>query len=282
MDLKISRWLLLGWSCVLCNVLPAAAGDLSSDIRKGASAPDNRNGGYIEIGLGVESYTNPVVGWPEGNSRGEVHTQGFIDISARYQYACLFGEIFSQSLEQFTLGCNFYNGDHWSFDWVGLAQHPEMNPDNTKEYRGLHKRRYDFMSGPRATAYYGNYILQFHALTDISNTHHGELYSLKVARHWQHRNWTFHGILGATYRSQQIADYYFSIDESEGSALYPAYQAPAAMAYVAELGATYPVSEKWVFRGFIRRVQLESEAVNSPLILDDHGDVIATSLSYVF
>ncbi len=269
-------WLLLS------AALPVAAGDLSSEIRKGASGPDNHNGGYFEVGLGMVSYTTPIVGMPEGNTKGEVHTEGFLDINARYQYGCLFAELFSQSLEQFTLGCNFYNGENWSLDWVGLAEHDEMSEEESDDYRGLKKRRGDFMSGPRATAYFGNYIVQLHALTDISNTHHGELYSLKLARHWQYRNWTVHGIVGATYRSRQVNDYYFSIDESEASEKYPHSNVPAGMAYVAELGVTYPLNEKWVFRSFIRRLDLESAALRSPLILDDHGETVATSISYVF
>lgn len=273
-----SCWLLSAW--LLASQLQA--GDLSSDVRKGASGPDHRNGGYVEIGLGIESYTNPVVGWPEGNKKGEVHTKGFVDINARYQYHCLFAEIFSQSLEQFTLGCNAFNGENWALDIVGLAQHDEISESISDDYRGLHKRRADFMSGIRGTVYFENYILQTHALVDASNTHHGELYSVKLARHWQHRNWTIHGIVGATYRSQQINDYYFSIDECEVSEQFPQYKAPSSVSYIMELGATYPLSEKWVFRGFVRRLQIDSTVVSSPLILDDHGDIIATSVSYVF
>lgn len=271
------------WGCLLSiTVLPVRAGDLSSEVRKGASAPDNRNGGYFEIGLGMETYTSPVVGWPEGNRKDEVHIKGFIDVNARYQYHCLFAEVFSQSLEQFTLGCNAFNGENWAIDWVGLAQHDEMSEDVSDDYRGLKKRRYDFMSGARVTTYFGNYIIQAHALTDISGTHYGELYSIKLARHWQHRNWTTHGIIGATYRSRGVNDYYFSIEESEASERFPRYEAPSSMAYIVEFGATYPISEKWVFRSFLRRVQMDSSITGSPLILDNHGDVVATSISYVF
>jgi len=265
------------------------AGDLSSDVRKGASGPDTGNGGYIEVGLGLSSYTSPIVGVPEGNKKDEVHTEGLLDVNARYQYHGWFVELFSQSLEQVTMGYNFYNGSNaynndgnWAIDWVALAEHDEMSAGETNDYRGLHTRRGDFMSGPRATAYYGNYIVQLHALTDISRTHYGELYSLKLARHWQHRNWNFHGIVGATYRSQEITDYYFSIDADEASAQYPEYEAPAGASYVAELGATYPISEKWVFRGFVRRIGMESEATESPLILDDHGETVSVAISYVF
>lgn len=262
--------------------LNSAAGDLSNDVRKGAAGPNSGDGGYFEIGMGVTAYTSPILGAPEGNEKGEIHPEILIDINARYQYRGFFAELFSQSLEQFTLGYNFYNGESWAVDWVGLLQHDEMNAKESKDYRGLKRRRDDFMSGPRATAYLGNYIVQLHALTDISNTHHGELYSLKLARHWQYRNWTIHGILGATYRSHQITNYYFAIDESEASEQFPAFAASSAVSYVGELGATYPLSEKWVFRSFIRRIDIGSEATQSPLILDRHGDMIASAISYVF
>lgn len=284
MWINVSRCFFYIFRCVCAGVLalPVYAGDLSSDVRKGASGPDTGDGGYFEIGMGMTSYTSPILGTPEGNKKDEIHTEAFLDVNARYQYRGFFAELFSQSLEQFTLGYNFHNGANWAIDWVGLVQHDEMSSEESNDYRGLKRRRGDFMSGPRATAYLGNYMVQLHALTDISNTHHGELYSLKFARHWQYRNWTIHGIVGATYRSRQITNYYFAIDETEASEKFPVFTASSAVAYVGELGATYPLSERWVFRSLIRHIDIGTEAERSPLILDNHGDMIASSISYVF
>lgn len=289
MWIRLRRFVIGSVALIASHAVTCVAGDLSSDVRKGASGPDSGNGGYVEVGAGLNTYTSPIVGLPEGNKKGEVHTEIFLDINARYQYNGWFMELFSQSLEQFTMGYNFFNGSNaynnegnWALDWVALAEHDEMSTEESNDYRGLKKRRGDFMSGPRATAYLGNYIVQLHALTDISSTHYGELFSLKLARHWQYRNWNFHGIVGATYRSREIADYYYSIDASEASEKYPEYYAPAGMSYVTELGATYPLSEKWVFRGFIRRIDLDRNANDSPLILDDRSEMIATAISYVF
>lgn len=289
MWIRLRRFVIGSVALIASHAITCVAGDLSSDVRKGASGPDSGNGGYVEVGAGVGTYTSPIMGLPEGNKKGEVHTEIFLDINARYQYNGWFMELFSQSLEQFTMGYNFFNGSNaynkdgnWSLDWVVLAEHDELSAEVSNDYRGLKTRRGDFMSGPRATVYLDNYIVQIHALTDISRTHYGELLSLKLARHWQYRNWNFHGIVGATYRSREIADYYFSIDASEASEKYPEYNAPAGMSYVTELGATYPLSEKWVFRGFIRRIDLDRNANDSPLILDDRSEMIATAISYVF
>lgn len=266
----------------LCFPLACIAGDLSSDVRKGASGPDSGNGGYLEIGGGLMTFTSPLYGDPEGNEKGELHTEFFLDISARYQYDGWFFEAFSQSLEEFTLGYNFYNGNSWAVDLVGLSDHDDMDEDISKDFRGLNRRRFDFLMGPRGTAYLDNYIVQVHALKDIWSTHEGELYSVKLARHWQHRNWNYHAILGATYRTQDVMDYYYSIDADEASEKFPEFTAPGGMSYSFEVGATYPISESWVFRGFIRRIQLDSGVARSPLILDDHGEMIATAISYVF
>jgi outer membrane protein len=104
-----------------CSPLIVFAGDLSSDVRKGASGPNSGDGGYLEIGGGLKSYTSPIYGDPQGNEKGEVHNELFVDISARYQYNGWFFEAFSQSLQQFSLGYNFYNGESWAVDLVGLS-----------------------------------------------------------------------------------------------------------------------------------------------------------------
>jgi outer membrane scaffolding protein for murein synthesis (MipA/OmpV family) len=266
----------------ICFPLAAVAGDLSSDVRKGASGPDSGNGGYLEVGGGLKVFTSPLYGEPEGNAQGEIHTEAFIDISARYQYNGFFVEMFSQSLEQFTAGYNFYNGSNWAIDMIGLSAHEEKDGETNKDYRGLDRRRFDVLLGPRGTAYLGNYIVQVHALKDIVSTHEGEVYSVKLARHWQHRNLNFHAIVGATYRTQDVIDYYYSIDAAEASEKFPEFSASGGMSYIFEIGATYPISESWVFRGFIRHTQIDSALTKSPLIVDDHGEMLATAISYVF
>lgn len=279
----VAGCLTLAWApSLIADTQTKPVAEAPMEIRSDVSVPDSRNGGYLEIGLGVEAFSSPTLGVPQGNQQGEVHSQAFLDVNARYQYQCLFGEVFSQRLEQFTLGCNLLNQKHWSVDVVGVKQHNEMSERKSREYRGLNARHYDFMAGVRATGYFEDYILQLHALSDISDTHNGELYSIKAARHWQYGNWTAHGILGATYRSQHINDYYFSIDPTETSAQFPVYQAASSVSYIAELGLTYPLSERWVFRSFVRRVQFDRSLTRSPLILDDHGDLVSTSISYVF
>lgn len=258
------------------------AGDISHEVRKGTTRPDSGDGGYFEIGLGLVAYTSPFYGMPRYNREGDWHKEVFVDINARYQIKGFFFEAFAQSLDQVTIGYNFAGVDNWVFDWVLVQENDEMNAEEYPDYEGLNKRRFDALTGPRATGYLGKHILQFHALHDISGAHHGELYNLKLARHWQYRNWNFHGIIGANYRSKQMLNYYIGVAEDEASAQFPAWQARGGWAYTGELGATYPLSENWVFRGFIRRSELPARVHESPLTTSDHSEVIAASVSFVF
>lgn len=261
-------------------VSPAFAGDLSSDVRKGTSSPSDSN--FIEVGLGVLAGKGPIYGLPKGNVDGDTLTIAYVEINARVQYKGFFLEAFSQSLEDFTLGYNFLNTDTWSLDAVALEEHPAMDSKENKDYDGLKTRKGDYMFGPRATAYFGKYIVQLNALTDISGVHDGQFYSAKLAHHWQYKNWNYHAIAATSYRSQAVADYYFSVQAEDADEKFPEFHASAGFTNVLEIGATYPISQKWVFRGLIRHFELSKQWGNSPLILTTHSSVVATSISYVF
>jgi len=260
----------------------AVAGDLSNEVRKGTNSPNNTDGNFLELGWGVELGTSPIYGIPEGNTNGKVTASILLDVNSRVQYKGFFMEVFSQSLEQLTLGYNLTNGDRWSLDAVSLQEHSELSRKVSNDLKGLKTRKGDYMFGPRVTGYLDNNIIQLHALTDISDTHFGQVYSAKIGHFWQYKNWNFHGIFGVTYRTRAVADYYLSVQPEDANEKFPEFHAQAGLSEIYELGATYPLSQKWVFRSLIRRVQIDDQWTESPLVVADHGTVFASSISYVF
>jgi MipA family protein len=258
------------------------AADLSADIRKGAGDPHAGDGNYLELGFSIGVINTPFYAMAPDIEAGKYELSGSLDVNFHYQYKDFFVEAFSQSLEQFTLGYNFADGEHWALDLVALEQHEEISKDINDDLEGIKKRRADYMFGPRGTGYFGNYIVQLHALTDISETHGGQVYSLKFARHWQYKNWNFHGIISESYRSGRVVDYYFSVQPEDATEKFYAFDADAGFIHTFELGATYPLSQKWVFRGLLRHVELERQWVGSPLVVQGYGDLLITSFSYVF
>jgi|GEM_PF-644798 len=258
------------------------AGDLSTDVRKGADNPHAGDGNYVELGMTLNAENSPFYGIPEGATKGETKYNVSLDLNVHWQYKGWFMEGFSQSLESFTLGYNFADGDHWSLDAVALEQHPELSAKVSSDLKGIKTRKGDYMFGVRATGYIDNYILQLHALTDISDVHNGQVLSIKMAQHWQYKNWNFHAIAGVSYRSERVANYYYSVQPEDANEKFPEFEANAGFTQTAEFGATYPISQKWVLRSLIRFVELDHQWVGSPLIVSGHGSLTMMSLSYVF
>lgn len=270
---------------VASAILTAAnswAGDLSTDIRQAASGPDYTDGGYLEIGVGVGALRSPFYGLPEGNTDYSLRGALTLTLNGRYQYRRFFIETFSESMEDLTFGYNFGSGTNWALDIVALQQHEEISEDTSDDLEGLNTRESDFTMGLRATGYFDPFIVQLHGLTDISSVHNGQIISLKLARYWLYKNWNFHAIVGASYRSEKIADYYLSVTKAQASDKFHEFDAGAGTTYVAELGATYPLNERWVLRSFVRRLSLNHELMGSPLVIGRHEDVLLTSINYVF
>jgi MipA family protein len=260
----------------------AVAGDLGSAVRKGAGSPSDADGNYLEVGVNANLSTNPVYGVPEGNTDNKIMGEIASDVNWRAQHKHWFVEVFSQGINSLTLGYNFFSTDTWSLDMIGINQHGELNGKYFKDLKGYKARHADFMTGPRAMAYFDNYILQLTALTDASNAHNGQIYSANIARFWQQKNWNFHAILGASYHSRKVMDYYLTVTPDDATEKFMAFEAEAGYMGIVEIGVTYPISQKWVFRGFLRHVELDHQWTGSSIIMSDHGDVLSTSISYVF
>lgn len=276
---KISR--LIGF-VIIAAAMQCNAGDLSNDVRNGTHSPVRTDDSYIELGMGFNVGTNPFYGLPEGNERGEISAELEMGVNLHLQYHGWFIEAFSESLEVVTLGYNFADSEHWSFDLVGLPQHPELSGHVSKDLEGRRSRHIDFMSGPRVTGYLGNYIVQLHALTDISNTHNGQVLSAKIARHWQYKNWNFHAIGGLSYRSNKVADYYISVTAEDATEKFPEFYAQAGFVQVYEIGTTYPLSKKWVFRTSVQHYALDSQWSDSSLLVSTNVSKLLMSINYVF
>lgn len=280
--MKLERVSFFSALILLIFALQARAGDLSADVRTGANNPHAGDGNYLELGSAAVVGTSPIYGLPEGNSEDKVYFGILLSANFRYQYKNFFAEGAAHSLEATTLGYHLADNEHWSLDAVMLQQNGEISKSLSKDLEGIKKRQADYMLGFRATGYYENYIIQMHALTDDGGAHGGQDFTFKVGRYWQYKNWNLHAIQAVRYNSEAIANYYFSVQHEDASEKFPEFHAKAGLNYVFELGATYPLSQKWVFRSSLRHVELERQWAGSPLIVSTHVDAFINSISYVF
>lgn len=269
---------------ILLIGFPLLAADINRELQQGGMTPENRNGGYLDIGLGVGMMQNPIYGIPEGNDAGESnwHPMVYVNINGRYQYRNFYVEANSEAVHGFNMGYNFYDDGTWTADILFSHSFDGFGPDDSEDWEGFSQRHPDLGAGFRFGYYNPNYICQFRFQQDVSGAHGGQNASIFFGKSWQVRNWNYHALVGVTYYSSKLLDYYFGIDESEAKEGFPATRASAGYMLDAEIGLAYPLAEDWVFRAGYRYGRLPNNATDSALVVRENYQILATSLNYVF
>ncbi|MDT0596045.1 MipA/OmpV family protein [Glaciecola petra] len=193
------------------------------------------------------------------------------------------------------VGYNFYNTEHWALDlyvveaFQGGEYFFNSNTDSLIIEKDSNSR-----VGARATGYFSDYLIQFIASPiSLQDEIKGFSASASLRRTWQIKNWNVYATVGAFYQSDEIADYYYGISESESAQIkqlfndnnapYDPYTADGGVLIVGEVGFEYPVSENIVFGGFFSGVQRPSGISDSPLSAEGSSILTAgLSLTYVF
>ena len=117
--------------------------------------------------------------------------------------------------------------------------------------------------------YSGDYITQIRLVSDIYDDA-GFTGTIRVGRSWLFRNWNLHGIVSAEYNSSDTNQYLYGVTDEEATRRFVSYRPRGSVSYVAEFGANYPLSRRWVYRSFLRYRQLPSDISDSPLVITDH------------
>jgi len=279
------KQLYLVFMAVLLITNNVIAADIAADIRNAAAGPDVSNGGYFEVGLGFQYVERSFV------SAEDDGVYGTLDVAGAYRYNRLFVELSQGTLDGLNLGYHLWSNNNWSVDLLGASINGIFNVGNDDDISALSEAQRNeaildrdaFYNGAgfRATAYFGNNILQYRLVTDIHDNN-GVVSTLRLGRSWQLRNWNLHGVVSADYASAKTSQYLYSVTQNEATARFPEYDVGSTMSYIAEVGLTYPISEHFVFRSTARYTQLSNGEQNSPLT--DSGDrtYIGTSIHYVF
>ncbi|AWB66387.1 hypothetical protein C2869_08075 [Saccharobesus litoralis] len=272
--------------CLALASLTAQSNDINQSITQGVRSADSEQGGFLDVGLGIGIYRNPIYGYPEGNRAGNLLTQtgAYLNINGRYQYKDFFVEAFSESVSGFNLGYRLLNDESWAAEAILSPIFGYLGKDDSDDWQNLREREGDFAAGVRLSYYRNANIFQVRLLSDISGQHYGESASLFVGRSWQKRNWNYHALLGATYTSAAVYNHFLGVSEQEAAnnSDLTAYQAGAGVDFTFEIGVAYPISEDWVFRSNYRYLSLADAVADSPLTVRDDAHILLTSLSYVF
>ena len=232
----------------------------------------------------------------------------FTNLELRAQWKGFFIEQPGRSQEkvdgQFSgnsLGYNFYNSENWAYDLYavrssGSIRYGFRSPDDTITF----ERRSDYRVGVRATGYFEGFFTQFIATPlSLRSEIGGVELSASVRQNWQLRNWNIYNSIGVRYRSKEIIDHYYGVNDelsqefvdfvqvdpnAENLAAYFApYEGKAGISVNGEVGFEYPITEHWVFGGFFQYAVASDGAKDSPLFIGDRvRNAFGLSVTYVF
>lgn len=267
-------------SLFACFCTVSLASDIGNEVIRSDMQQDSPNGGYFELGLGLASWDSAIYGYPEENTHAGAPAESgaYLSVNANYTYNGFFIEVYTESIQGVALGYNVGQTQYWSFDLVATGAYEYFGKETSDAWRDLKERKESIGLGIRATYYSPHFIAQFHALTDASDSYNGHTGSVYLGKNFQWQNWNLYTLAGANYHSDAAVDYYVGIDEDEATPELPYHEGKAGLEKVIELGAAYPLSQKWVFRTSYRYTSLP----NSPLIVKEADQIFTTSVSYVF
>jgi len=232
----------------------------------------------------------------------------FLNLELRAQWKGLFVELPGRSQEkidgQFSgsaLGYNVYNTSNWAYDVYAVksSQSNEYKLSSPTETLAF-EREADYRLGFRATGYFDDLFAQF-IVTPYSfkDDIGGVEASASIRQNWQYRNWNFYNSFGIRYRSSEIIDHFFGVDDQLSQEIitlldedpnidnlteyFAPYKADDGISVHGEVGFEYPLSENMVFGGFFQYVVASDAAKDSPLFAGDRiGNSFGLSITYVF
>jgi len=263
------------------------AEDIARDLRGNGAAPNHNDGGYFELGFGAAYVVDPFVA-----ERKDCHSRTVcpsLIASGAYRYKGAFIELADATYDGLNLGYGLWDNEHWAVDILAMNLFGEASnddrtsddPERQKDLALIQRSRAFIGTGTRITGYFGNTIVQLRWVGDISGNH-GAAGSLRLGQSWQYRNWNFHGVVSADWLSRKATNYWIGVTPAESTQRFPAYQTDGSTYFSAEAGVTYPISDHWVGRTYLRYSALPSQVSQSPLMDEHYALVLTATVSYAF
>lgn len=248
-----------------------------------------RDGAYLDIGIGLTYQADPFIYDDNDDSGLDVFING------RYQKYGLFVEFPHGTSQQqntvISIGYNFLNTEHWSYDLRLAMNHRELEYKLPKS-NFVSRRVSHSKFGLRILADFDNTHLKFIVAgasgpNGILSTDNGLYAGAWLSQNYQYHNWNFYSTFGIEYRNEDVVNYFYGVGEGEfpGSNEIdglPSYQGESGLEYTGQVGFDYPITTDWVFEAFARATFLPSGITDSPLVDGNTITEAAVLVKYVF
>lgn len=152
-----------------------------------------------------------------------------------------------------------------------------------EELKGINSRDEISLTGIRYMRYLGDTVYWVDVAGDFfSNTHSGWVVDSFYSYILQKRNWDINLGIGASFFSNKMNSYYFSVAPEEVKESRPVYHAGSGYRVQAEAFFQRPISESWIFNGGVTVSHYSKSISDSPLVSNNNVVRAQLGATYVF
>jgi len=188
-------------------------------------------------------------------------------------------------------GYHLFRTPEVSFDVLGSARIEGLNKDDLGfsqlASRGINRNlledrgdEFDLGLGFTWRGHFGE--LQLRALTDVTGTSKGQELALTYSRRLQLGLLTLTPLIGVSYFSDNLANYYYGTLDEEVARGVVRYRPDAVAVPQAGINLARPFGQHWVMMGGVRVLLLPDKLVDSPLIDSHTTTSVFLGLTYRF
>lgn len=158
-----------------------------------------------------------------------------------------------------------------------------LDPADTAKWNGLDKRKGQLEAGLGLglASDFGLWTARFSS--DVSGRSKGTELLFNWSAPLVHENWMLMPSLGAMWRQDRLANYYFGgVSAPEAAPGRPAYQVGHAWSLVPSLVASYRINPQWLIGGILSADVFSDAIKNSPLVQQRARYDVLLGLGYVW
>jgi len=221
-----------------------------------------------EWGLGVAGvgYQPPLIG---ANSE-----------NAMLPYIYYEGDRLSVDFQQ--ISYRLIAAENFEFSVLGQLRLQGYDPDNNIALAGMEKREPSIDAGFSATLSKDWGALGIVAVTDIGDVYNGQEVGLFYSFPIPGNRWLLEPVLGVSWLSEDLVDYYYGVSASEARPGRPEYQGHSALNIFTEISLTYELTTHWFAFGGANYAFLDDSIQDNSIIESNHELTSFLGLVYVF
>jgi len=121
-----------------------------------------------------------------------------------------------------------------------------------------------------------------HDINDVYNGFNGQLQLTNMINFHRLPDTTISYSLGTDINSKSLVDYYYGVTDEEGLNIEGSYQGKLNINPYFRLALTHNISARWSARLHLKRVFLDNNMADSPLVKDSHINTIFAGVTYDF